>query len=108
MKDTVCQKCIKKSCANKIELQWFDEKGQAHTIFDCAPKRTLLMQREVHQRLIGFQGAMETMRNEIHSLKTTSDQLKSSLFAFSMTPQNAPIETYAAKSLPNRQLQDGT
>lgn len=104
MKDTVCDKCVKRSCPNKIELQWFDENGQAHPIVDCAPKRTLLMQREVHQRLIGFQSAMETMRNEMNAMKKSSEGLKS-LFQY-MPQSQAKQSDYAPAALPYRELQD--
>ena len=52
-------------CPNYME-NWFTPSGGGKPVLtkDCAPRRTLLMISDLHNRLIGVQKAQEAQRNE--------------------------------------------
>lgn len=57
-----------KKCPNYIETWWTPNKiggeSQPVLVCDCAPKRTLMMIQDLHNRLVGVEKAQEDLRNE--------------------------------------------
>jgi hypothetical protein len=57
-----------KKCPNYIETWWTPNKiggeSQPTLVCDCAPKRTLMMIQDLHNRLVGVEKAQEELRNE--------------------------------------------
>ena len=56
---------VPEQCPNYME-NWFTPSGGGKPVLtkDCAPRRTLLMISDLHNRLIGVQKAQEEQRNE--------------------------------------------
>lgn len=56
-------------CPNHIESVWEDGKtNETKLIRDCAPKRMILQQQYMQNRLEGVQSALEQSRNEYREL----------------------------------------
>ena len=55
-------------CPNRVKTSWVTEAGQTKEVWDCAPKRTLLLMLNWDQRLMGVQQATEQNRNIMHRL----------------------------------------
>jgi len=57
-----------KKCPNYIETWWTPNKiggeSQPVLVCDCAPKRTLMMIQDLHNRLLGVEKSQEELRNE--------------------------------------------
>ena len=57
-----------KKCPNYIETWWKPQmvggESQPVLVCDCAPKRTLMMIQELHNRLLGVEKSQEELRNE--------------------------------------------
>lgn len=57
-----------KKCPNYIETWWTPQSpsgdGKPILVCDCAPKRTLLMIQDLHNRLVGVEKSQEELRNE--------------------------------------------
>jgi hypothetical protein len=55
-------------CPNYIETWWKPQKVGGNNkpvlVCDCAPKRTLLMIQDLHNRMIGVEQSQEELRNE--------------------------------------------
>jgi len=59
----------KDKCPFRVKTTWVEEKSnETKSIWDCAPKRSLMMQMNWDQRLIGVQQATEQNRNVTHKL----------------------------------------
>jgi hypothetical protein len=58
----------KKKCPNYIETWWTPQEVGGNNkpilVCDCAPKRTLLMIQDLHNRMIGVEQSQEELRNE--------------------------------------------
>jgi hypothetical protein len=67
-------------CPNHME-NWFTEDSMKKPVLfeDCAPKRTLIMVQDLHNRLIGVQKSQEQLRNECVNLEAFSDVIASRL-----------------------------
>jgi len=56
-------------CPFRVRTTWVDEKSnETKTVWDCAPKRALIMQMNWDQRLIGVQQSVEQNRNVTQKL----------------------------------------
>ena len=94
IQSTACKKCANKACSNKIESHWKDRDGNVHFIEDCAPKRTLLLQQETCNRLIGLQGAIEELRNEVSQLGTLRQSIDEIVQTTDKIAQHADLVAY--------------
>ena len=81
VKAKFCKKC--EDCPFYVETWWQDSQGTPKLVKDCFPKRTMLMQAEMVNRILSTQSANEQARNEIHILadvfKKTLDIMKKAL-----------------------------
>lgn len=60
-----------RECPNYIESWWVEgEKSEPKILKDCSPKRMLIQQQHMQQRLEGVQQALEQSRNEYKELLT--------------------------------------
>lgn len=80
MENTVCDKCTKKSCPNKITTPWKNEKGEIREVVDCAPKRTMIMVQQLSNAVVGVQKSQEEMRNSFDKVRTEMAKSKAPLF----------------------------
>ncbi len=56
-------------CFNNVQLIWHvKETGEQKPVCDCAPKRTLLMMTDLHNRMIGVQKSQEQQRNAVRPI----------------------------------------
>lgn len=52
-------------CPNRVTMWWENQlTKQKKAVDDCAPKRTVLMLQDIHNRLVATQKSAEEMRNE--------------------------------------------
>ena len=74
-------------CPFFVETTWTQEKEHTPKIvMDCSPKRSLLMQMDLSNRLIGAQKAAEQARNE-------SNRVSESLSTIVQSMQALPVMT---------------
>jgi len=57
-------------CPFYVETVWNPNNGDGRptVVKDCAPKRSVLLQMEAHNQMIGLQAASEQERNKIHNI----------------------------------------
>lgn len=59
-------KKYKETCPNYTESWWTTkDNGDQQLVFDCTPKRILLMLQNLHNRMIGVEKSQEEQRNEV-------------------------------------------
>ena len=57
-------------CPNFVQTMWQSQDSQPILVKDCAPKRTMIMMQEIHNRLVGLQQASEQQRNESQAINS--------------------------------------
>ena len=59
-----------KNCPFYIETWWQEgNNGKTSLVQDCAPIRSMLMQQNFHNRMIGMQQSVESQRNRTEELR---------------------------------------
>lgn len=69
----LCDSCA--DCPNYVESWWQSKDGTPKLVKDCYPKRSLLMEQEIINRLLSLQSANEQSRNEFTFLSSTFRQV---------------------------------
>ena len=57
-----------KQCPNYMENWYYPQDKDPYMVKDCAPRRTVEMLKDIHQRMIGVQKSNEQERNELNTM----------------------------------------